>query len=230
MDLHVELYEACAGGDVTTFENALTRHYVETEKTVRDGFSLLQADQADATDSFQSSDHWIYSLGRRRIRKLARVPTRRTMMALITEVCWRMNRCRVRCSVRRLIAPASWSRRTAYAIRWLSGSRRGDRREAASRGTSRHGCSADFLLVFGGVCGLKRDDRNAPGKARHRSFPEADDELSRGQFLKVECGGRDAPALPDRPPKLSYSAAAAARATATWTSVSENVGALPRSA
>jgi DNA-binding GntR family transcriptional regulator len=38
MDLHVELYEACAGGDVTTFENALTRHYVETEKTVRDGF------------------------------------------------------------------------------------------------------------------------------------------------------------------------------------------------
>ena len=52
MDLHVELYEACAGGDVTTFENALTRHYVETEKTVRDGFSSLQADRADATDLF----------------------------------------------------------------------------------------------------------------------------------------------------------------------------------
>ena len=33
MDLHVELYEACAGGDVTTFENALIRHYVETEQT-----------------------------------------------------------------------------------------------------------------------------------------------------------------------------------------------------
>ena len=40
MDLHVELYEACAGGDVATFENALTRHYVETEKTIRDGFSV----------------------------------------------------------------------------------------------------------------------------------------------------------------------------------------------
>ena len=52
MDLHVELYEACAGGDVTTFENALTRHYVETEKTVRDGFSSLQAGRTDATDSF----------------------------------------------------------------------------------------------------------------------------------------------------------------------------------
>ena len=52
MDLHLELYEACAGGDVTTFENALTRHYVETEKTVRDGFSSLQADRLDATDSF----------------------------------------------------------------------------------------------------------------------------------------------------------------------------------
>ena len=50
MDLHVELYEACAGGDVTTFENALTRHYVETEKTVRDGFSSLQAGRTDATD------------------------------------------------------------------------------------------------------------------------------------------------------------------------------------
>jgi DNA-binding GntR family transcriptional regulator len=52
MDLHVELYEACAGGDVTTFENALTRHYVETEKTVRDGFRSLQAGRPDATDSF----------------------------------------------------------------------------------------------------------------------------------------------------------------------------------
>jgi DNA-binding GntR family transcriptional regulator len=52
MDLHVELYEACAGGDVTTFENALTRHYVETEKTVRDGFSSLQAGRTDDTDSF----------------------------------------------------------------------------------------------------------------------------------------------------------------------------------
>jgi DNA-binding GntR family transcriptional regulator len=50
MDLHVELYEACAGGDVTTFENALTRHYVETEKTVRDGFSSIQAGRTDATD------------------------------------------------------------------------------------------------------------------------------------------------------------------------------------
>jgi DNA-binding GntR family transcriptional regulator len=52
MDLHVELYEACTGGDLTTFENALTRHYVETEQTVREGFKALQADQADATDSF----------------------------------------------------------------------------------------------------------------------------------------------------------------------------------
>ena len=52
MDLHVELYEACAGGDVTTFENALTRHYVETEKTVRDGFSSLQAGRTDDTDLF----------------------------------------------------------------------------------------------------------------------------------------------------------------------------------
>jgi DNA-binding GntR family transcriptional regulator len=52
MDLHVELYEACAGGDVTTFENALTRHYVETEKTVRDGFRSLQAGRTDAADSF----------------------------------------------------------------------------------------------------------------------------------------------------------------------------------
>ena len=38
------------------------------------------------------------------------------------------------------------------------------------------------------------------------------------------------PPLPDRPPKLSYSAAAAASATVTSTNVSENVGALPRSA
>jgi len=52
MDLHVELYEACAGGDVTTFENALTRHYVETEQTVRDGFRSLQVGQAEATNSF----------------------------------------------------------------------------------------------------------------------------------------------------------------------------------
>ena len=52
MDLHVELYDACAVGDVTTFENALTRHYVETEKTVRDGFSSLQAGRTDATDLF----------------------------------------------------------------------------------------------------------------------------------------------------------------------------------
>jgi len=48
MDLHVELYEACAGRDVTTFQNALIRHYVETEKTVRDGFSLLQNSQTEA--------------------------------------------------------------------------------------------------------------------------------------------------------------------------------------
>jgi DNA-binding GntR family transcriptional regulator len=52
MDLHVELYEACAGGNVTTFENALTRHFVETEKTVRDGFRSLAAGQAEATNSF----------------------------------------------------------------------------------------------------------------------------------------------------------------------------------
>jgi DNA-binding GntR family transcriptional regulator len=52
MELHVELYEACTGGDLTTFENALTRHYVETEQTVREGFKALQADQPDATDSF----------------------------------------------------------------------------------------------------------------------------------------------------------------------------------
>jgi DNA-binding GntR family transcriptional regulator len=50
MDLHVELYEACVGGDVATFENALTRHYVETEKTVRDGFRSLQANRIDATN------------------------------------------------------------------------------------------------------------------------------------------------------------------------------------
>jgi DNA-binding GntR family transcriptional regulator len=52
MDLHVELYEACAGGDVTTFENALTRHYVETEQTVRDGFRSLQAGQTEVANSF----------------------------------------------------------------------------------------------------------------------------------------------------------------------------------
>jgi DNA-binding GntR family transcriptional regulator len=51
MDLHVELYEACAGGDVTAFENALTRHYVETEKTVREGFNSLQTGQTDAYNS-----------------------------------------------------------------------------------------------------------------------------------------------------------------------------------
>jgi len=51
MDLHVELYEACAGGDVHTFENALTRHYVETEQTVREGFRSLQASQTEATKS-----------------------------------------------------------------------------------------------------------------------------------------------------------------------------------
>jgi DNA-binding GntR family transcriptional regulator len=50
--LHVELCEACAGGDVTTFENALIRHYVETEKTVRDGFKSLQAGQNHATESY----------------------------------------------------------------------------------------------------------------------------------------------------------------------------------
>jgi DNA-binding GntR family transcriptional regulator len=52
MHLHIELYEACAGGDVTTFENALTRHYVETEQTVREGFKALQADQGEPTNSF----------------------------------------------------------------------------------------------------------------------------------------------------------------------------------
>jgi DNA-binding GntR family transcriptional regulator len=52
MGLHVELYEACAGGDVAIFENALTRHYVETEKTIRDGFRSLQAGRTDATASF----------------------------------------------------------------------------------------------------------------------------------------------------------------------------------
>jgi len=52
MGLHVELYEACADGNVATFENALTRHFVETEKTVRDGFRSLAAGQADATNSF----------------------------------------------------------------------------------------------------------------------------------------------------------------------------------
>jgi DNA-binding GntR family transcriptional regulator len=43
MGLHVELYEACVGGDVVTFENALTRHYLETEETICDGFRSLQA-------------------------------------------------------------------------------------------------------------------------------------------------------------------------------------------
>jgi DNA-binding GntR family transcriptional regulator len=52
MDLHVELYEACAGGDVTAFENALIRHYVETEQTVRDGFKSMEAIQAETTNSF----------------------------------------------------------------------------------------------------------------------------------------------------------------------------------
>jgi DNA-binding FadR family transcriptional regulator len=51
MDLHVELYEACAGGDVNTFEKALTRHYVETEKTVRDGFKSLQVRRNDTNSS-----------------------------------------------------------------------------------------------------------------------------------------------------------------------------------
>src|SRR6516165_6268382 len=50
MDLHVELYEACAGGNLITFENALTRHYVETEQTVRDGFRSLQAGQTEAAN------------------------------------------------------------------------------------------------------------------------------------------------------------------------------------
>src|ERR1700733_2487001 len=45
MDLHVELYEACAGGDVTTFENALTRHYVEMEKTDHHFTRFLQTNQ-----------------------------------------------------------------------------------------------------------------------------------------------------------------------------------------
>ena len=52
MDLHIELYEACAGGAVTTFENALIRHYVETEQTVRDGFKSMEAIQAETTNSF----------------------------------------------------------------------------------------------------------------------------------------------------------------------------------
>jgi hypothetical protein len=50
MDLHVEFYEACAGGDVTT-ENALTRHYIETEKAVHDGYRALQAGRAEADNS-----------------------------------------------------------------------------------------------------------------------------------------------------------------------------------
>jgi hypothetical protein len=61
-------------------------------------------------------------------------------------------------------------------------------------------------------------------------MPNTIDGADNGQFLEVECGDRDAPRLPDRPPKLSYSAAAAASATVTSTNVSENVGALPRSA
>jgi DNA-binding FadR family transcriptional regulator len=48
MELHTELYEACAGGDVNAFQNALTRHYVETERTVREGFRAIQADRAEA--------------------------------------------------------------------------------------------------------------------------------------------------------------------------------------
>ncbi len=52
MDLHVELYEACAGGDVSTFEKALTRHLAETEKTVREGFRSLQAGRGGAGESF----------------------------------------------------------------------------------------------------------------------------------------------------------------------------------
>jgi DNA-binding GntR family transcriptional regulator len=56
MDLHVELCEACAGRDVTTFQNALTRHYVETERTVRHGFRSLQVGRADAGRSLEPSD------------------------------------------------------------------------------------------------------------------------------------------------------------------------------
>jgi DNA-binding GntR family transcriptional regulator len=52
MGLHVELYEACAGGDVATFENALTRHYVETEKTISDGFKSPSLDRTDTPASF----------------------------------------------------------------------------------------------------------------------------------------------------------------------------------
>jgi hypothetical protein len=33
---------------VNTFEKALTRHYVEIEKTLRDGCRALQAEQAEA--------------------------------------------------------------------------------------------------------------------------------------------------------------------------------------
>src|SRR5262249_55403767 len=39
-------------GNVITFENALTRHYVETEQTVRDGFRSLQAVQVEAAKSY----------------------------------------------------------------------------------------------------------------------------------------------------------------------------------
>jgi DNA-binding FadR family transcriptional regulator len=48
IDLHVELYEACASREVTTFQNAHIQHYVKTERTVRDGFSLLQNSQPEA--------------------------------------------------------------------------------------------------------------------------------------------------------------------------------------
>jgi DNA-binding GntR family transcriptional regulator len=47
MDLHVELYDACVERDVTAFQNALTRHYVETERTVRHGFRSLQIAKTD---------------------------------------------------------------------------------------------------------------------------------------------------------------------------------------
>ena len=50
------------------------------------------------------------------------------------------------------------------------------------------------------------------------------------QFSNLSSVGVLNPPLPDRPPKLSYSAAAAASATVTPTNVSENVGAVPRSA
>ena len=58
MHLHIELYDACAGGDVATFENAIRRHYIETEKTVREGFR-----------SFQAADLTTEQIGRRGSRK-----------------------------------------------------------------------------------------------------------------------------------------------------------------